>query len=159
MGFLLLGARAPKTNFSPFEGTRGERPEGIKRSQQHARATTEPTSAKQKPVRRSPALQLCLTRSVHSPSCKANTLVAMYAQLQLYLELEHRSINLAHCIFLGSTFLAGILKFFQVQDFFDTLDFHYIPAWTILWTTMDPIVDHFYEWPLTKLNLWMPPDL
>ena len=24
---------------------------------------------------------------------------------------------------------------------------------------MDPLVDHFYEWPLTKLNLWMPPDL
>merc|ERR1712020_157802 len=59
----------------------------IKLSQQHARATTEPTSAKQKPVRRSPAPLLCSTRSVHSPSCKANTLVAMYAQLQLYLEL------------------------------------------------------------------------
>ena len=32
------------------------------------------------------------------------------------------------------------------------------PAQTILWTTMDPLVDHFYEWPLTKLNLWMAPD-
>ena len=24
---------------------------------------------------------------------------------------------------------------------------------------MDPLVDHFYEWPLTKHNLWMPPYL
>ena len=54
------------------DGTRGECSERIKHSQQYGQVSTEPTFAKQKPVRRSPAPQLCSTRSVHTSSCISN---------------------------------------------------------------------------------------
>ena len=55
-----------------IEGTRSECTERSKHLLRYGQVSTEPTFAKQKPVRRSPAPQLCSTRSVHTPSCKSN---------------------------------------------------------------------------------------